>query len=450
MSRWAKAALVAGVLLARAAPAEPAPQAPGAAEQLIAMSGGVYRDAGLARYLRSVGVRLVAAAGQPAARWSFTVLDTPETNAFALPGRRIFVTRGMLALVGDEAELATVLGHEIGHSLAGDGTTPESDRARRAAEVAADRTGLRLLTGAGYDPGAQADFLTTLLASRALEARLRGGDADPGGAPDHPALADRLNAARREAGAAAGAGVRNRAAYLAAIDGMTWGDGPAQGFVRGRSFVHPELGFAFDAPPGYAVANLPDAVVASGPDGAMLLMDSVADPGGSPADYLARGWVPEIARGIRAGRLQALRRGKLNGLAMGQGAARDGLGRQRAGRGADGGAARGPPLPAHRAAPARRRRRAGGAGGGGAELPAAFQRRGGPPPAAPAPHPPPRPRRGRGGAGRGDAGRTAGAGAVRRDERPRRRRDAAGRGPGEGRGGIEANADHAREIIPIG
>jgi predicted Zn-dependent protease len=100
---------------------------------------------------------------------------------------------------------------------------------------------------------------------------------------------------------------------------MTWGDGPAQGFVRGRSFVHPELGFAFDAPAGYAVANLPHAVVASGPDGAMLLMDSVADPGGSPADYLARGWVPDIARGIRAGSLQTLRRGKLNGLAMGQG-----------------------------------------------------------------------------------------------------------------------------------
>ena len=283
------------------------------------MSGGVYRDAALARYLRAVGVRLVAAAGQPAAPWSFTVLDTPETNAFALPGRRIFVTRGMLALVGDEAELATVLGHEIGHSLAADGTTPGSARARRAAEVAADRTGLELLTSAGYDPGAQADFLTTLLASRALEARLRGSGHDPRGAPDHPALADRLEAARREAGAAAGAGVRNRAAYLAAIDGMTWGDGPAQGFVRGRSFVHPDLGFAFDIPPGYRVANLPDAVVASGPEGAMLLMDSVADPGGSPENYLARGWVPEIADGIRAGRLESLRRGKLNGLAMAQG-----------------------------------------------------------------------------------------------------------------------------------
>ena len=319
MSSWVRAALLAGALLAAPAPAAPAPHDPGPAEQLVAMSGGVYHDAELARYVRTVGTRLAAATGQPPGRWSFTVLDTPEPNAFALPGRRIFVTRGMLALVGDEAELAAVLGHEIGHSLAGDGLTPESARARRAAEVAADRAGLMLLTRAGYDPAAQADFLATLLASRALEARLRGGAQDSGGAPDHPALADRLNAARREAAAGAGGGTRNRAAYLAAIDGITWGDGPAQGFVRGRRFLHPDLGFAFDAPAGYAVANMPDAVVASGPGGAMLLMDSVADPGGSPADYLARGWVPEIASEIRAGPLEALRRGKLNGLPVAQG-----------------------------------------------------------------------------------------------------------------------------------
>jgi predicted Zn-dependent protease len=319
MSRWVEAALMAAVLLTGAAPAAAEPREGGTAEQLVAMSGGVYRDPALARYLRTVGARLVTAAGQPAARWTFTVLDTPETNAFALPGRRIFVTRGMLALVGDEAELATVLSHEIAHSLAGDGATAESPRARRAAEVAADRTGLALLMRAGYDPGAQADFLTTLLASRELDARLGGRVEDPRGAAGHPALADRLRAAHREAGTAAGRGMRNRAAYLAAIDGMTWGDGPAQGFVRGRSFVHPDLGFAFDTPAGYRVANLPDAVVASGPKGAMLLMDSVPDPGGSPADYLARGWVPEIARAIRAGRLEALRAGTLNGLAMAEG-----------------------------------------------------------------------------------------------------------------------------------
>src|SRR5690606_7299462 len=132
-----------------------------------------------------------------------------------------------------EAELAVVLGHEIGHALAGDGRVPKGDRARRAAEVAADRTGLALLVRAGYDPGAQADFLATLLAARAVETGPGEGDPGRSGAPDHPALGERLVAARREAGAAAGTGVRNRAAFLAAIDGMTWGDGPAQGFVRG-------------------------------------------------------------------------------------------------------------------------------------------------------------------------------------------------------------------------
>ena len=86
MSRWARAALVAGVLLALRLRRHRRRARPGAAEQLIAMSGGVYHDAELARYLRSVGMRLAAAAGQPAARWSFTVLDTPETNAFALAG----------------------------------------------------------------------------------------------------------------------------------------------------------------------------------------------------------------------------------------------------------------------------------------------------------------------------------------------------------------------------
>ena len=346
MSSWVRAVLLAGALLAGVASAAPAPRVPDPAGQLLAMSGGVYRDAALARYLRAVGVRLVAAAGQPAAPWSFTVLDTPETNAFALPGRRIFVTRGMLALVGDEAELATVLGHEIGHSLAADGTTPGSARARRAAEVAADRTGLELLTSAGYDPGAQADFLTTLLASRALEARLRGSGHDPRGAPDHPALADRLEAARREAGAAAGAGVRNRAAYLAAIDGMTWGDGPAQGFVRGRSFVHPDLGFAFDIPPGYS-------------GGEPARRGGGKRTGGCDAAHGQRRRPRRLARELPGAGLGARDRrrdprgaagvaapGQAQRPRHGAGPAGDDLGRQRAGRGADRGPARGPSLPA--------------------------------------------------------------------------------------------------------
>ena len=83
--------------------------------------------------------------------------------------------------------------------------------------------------------------------------------------------------------------------------------------------MHPDLRFAFEAPAGYALANRPDAVIVSGPAGAMLLLDSLPDPGGSPERYLVDGWVPEIARGVRAGPLEATRAMLLNGMAAAQG-----------------------------------------------------------------------------------------------------------------------------------
>jgi predicted Zn-dependent protease len=291
------------------------------AAELVAREGGIYRDARVAAYVRKVGLRVLAAAEAADSGWRFDVLDTPVPNAFALPGGRVFVTRGMLALVGDEAELAAVLGHEIGHSLAGHGLASRggaSERERRSAEFAADRLGMRLLAAAGYDPRAQADYLATLAASRALDARL-GGGAVRGAAGDHPAIAARQAAARREAARLPSRGVRNRDAYLDAIDGLTWGDGPSQGYARGRTFLHPGLGFAFEAPPDYLLANHPNAVVASGPRGAVFLLDSRPDPGGSPAGYLARGWVPEIARQVRTGPVEDLRRTVQHGLAAAEG-----------------------------------------------------------------------------------------------------------------------------------
>ena len=264
---------------------------------------------------------MAASAGLQPFAWSFQVLDTPEANAFALPGGQIFVTRGMLALVGDEAELAAVLGHEIGHAVAGHGLAGRgraSDRERRAAEFEADRLGMGFLVAAGYDSSAQADFLATLAASQTLEARLRGA-IPVQGAGDHPAIGDRLHAARSEAAALGRHGIRNRDAYLAAIDGITWGDGPAQGYVRGRTFVHPRLGFAFDAPPGYVVENQPDAVVASGPRGAVFLLDSLPDPGVSPEAYLVRSWLPEIGQGVDTGRVDGLRRIRQHGLVAARG-----------------------------------------------------------------------------------------------------------------------------------
>ncbi len=318
----ARFVLVVLAALAAAAAARPAEREGAADAAVVAALGGAYRDPALTAYVRSVGLRLVAAAGRSRAAWHFAVLDTPEANAFTLPNGRIYVTRGMLALANDEAELAAILGHEIGHAVAGDGTVRRGSRARRASEFAADSLGMRLMVAAGYDPAGEPDLLEALLASDALSLRRRGRSPAPAhaGHGDHPAIADRLAVARADAGAVgAGTGRRNRTAYLRAIDGLVWGDGPAQGFVRGRSFLHPDLRFAFDAPAGYALINRPDAVVAAGPGGAMLLLDSLPDPGGTPEGYLVGGWVPEIARGVRTGPLEAVRRTSLHGMSAAEG-----------------------------------------------------------------------------------------------------------------------------------
>jgi predicted Zn-dependent protease len=324
MSHRASLALVLAAALAAAAPALALPEgwtAEETAAALIDENGGIYADRALAGYVQSVGERLAAAAGLPGKGWRFTVLDTPDANAFALPDRQIFVTRGMLTLANDEAELAAILGHEIGHALAGDAVHELTDEARRASEFAADRTGMRLMVAVGYDPTAESDFLATLLASRVIEAGPSARREATRAADNHPALPDRLRRARDEAAEMATAhpgGKRERGRYLAAIDGLIWGDGAAQGFLVGRSFVHPDLRFAFETPAGYALANRPDAVIASGPAGAMLLLDSLPDPGGTPEGYLVHGWVPEIARGVQAGPVEAARAMRLNGMAAAQ------------------------------------------------------------------------------------------------------------------------------------
>lgn len=282
---------------------------------LVHASGGVYRDRALSAYVNRVGLALVEAAGQSPGGWRFLVLDTPDSNAFSLPKGRIYVTRGMLALANDEAELATVLAHEIGHAVSGDAERALSERDRRVAELRADRLGMSYLEAAGYDARAQVDFLRTLLRNHRLAGER---SATAAGGPDHPALVDRLAIASREA-AGAPPGRREHAAYLAAIDGLAWGNGPAQGIVRGKTFFHPDLGFAIDAPPGYVLSNRADAVMAAGPRGAVFLLDSVPNPGSNPEDYLAHHWVPEIGKGIIAEPISGLRTTRLNGLLAAQG-----------------------------------------------------------------------------------------------------------------------------------
>jgi predicted Zn-dependent protease len=324
---------------------------------ILRQFGGPYAGRA-ADYVRDLGRRIAANTEQPQGPWTFTLLDSPVVNAFALPGGYVYVTRGLVALAGDEAELAGVIGHEIGHVTAahsvqrneratmaqigvlaavigaaalgvegsaldalgqGAGAVAQGAVASysRAQEIEADRLGVAYLARSGYDPGAQADFLRAMQAQDQLSARLAGGAYDPNRVDffaTHPATAERVAAAQAAAGPNGGNGPRNRDAFLNAIDGMTYGDSAEQGFVRGGRFIHPALRFAFDAPPGYEIVNSAAQVTMRGPSGASVTFDGARDPGGSMVDYVSRAWAGGLARQTRTGQLQDLRSFRVNGL----------------------------------------------------------------------------------------------------------------------------------------
>jgi predicted Zn-dependent protease len=267
--------------------------------QIIAQFGGEVADAKLKAYVEGVARRLIAAGDQPNDPIVVTTLDSPVVNAFALPGH-VYITRGLLSLANSEAELAGVLGHELGHVYARH-TAERVSRSNmtgigavivgvltgsqqgmqlanqlgqlyllkysRGQEYESDLIGVRLLAKAGYDPTAAADFLNTLGRWSDLEARVAGQQAAP---PEflstHPNSADRVRRAAAEAQVVAAAGAvskeRSRQTYMQMIDGMLYGDDPVkQGFIRGNEFVHPELRIAFSVPQEFKLANTSTAVV---------------------------------------------------------------------------------------------------------------------------------------------------------------------------------------------
>ncbi|RMD61060.1 MAG: hypothetical protein D6826_10945 [Alphaproteobacteria bacterium] len=317
---------------------------------MVPQFGGVYDDPALAAYVSSVGTLLARTSETPDLKFTFTVLNSPIVNAFALPGGYVYVTRGLLALAGDEAELAGVLAHEIGHVTArhaaeryGQTVTAQilqlgigvltGNRAltratgivsqialrsfSREQEHEADLLGIRYLARAGYDPGAMAGFLEKLLADSRLEAELSG---EPGRADEfnimqtHPRTIDRVRAAMAAAGVSAVAQpMRARDIYLAKIDGLLYGDDPDEGFIRGRRFLHPKLRFAFEVPAGFRLVNTSRAVLAKGPDGAVIVFDRARKPfAGAMTAYLTRVW----AQGVALSDVEAI---TINGLAAATG-----------------------------------------------------------------------------------------------------------------------------------
>jgi len=311
----------------------PAPATSREHQRILAAYGGAYSDPRLEALVSQTVDRLVAASERPEAKYRVTILNSPAINAFALPSGQIYVTRGLLALANDTSELASVLSHEMAHVIA-DHAAIRAEQARhvamvsdvvndvlgdptagalalakskiamasfsRAQELEADGIGVGIAARAGYDPYGAERFLASMGRNAALKAGT--GAERQGAAADltstHPATPERVSNALVNARqySAPGIGERDRKIYLARINGLIYGEDPVDGFVRGRRFLHPRLGFTFTAPEDYTLENTAQAVLGlKGSDDQAMRLDAIAIPANqSLVDYLKSGWLDRI------------------------------------------------------------------------------------------------------------------------------------------------------------
>jgi predicted Zn-dependent protease len=272
--------------------------------ELLAQFGGAY-DGPQADYVRRVGQKIAVQSGLSNAQGDFTVtlLNSSVNNAFAIPGGYVYVTRQLMGLMNNEAELASVMGHEVGHvaarhsnsrnrtstigsvgslilgvltgsnavaQIAGQAAQLYTLRFSRQQEYQADDLGIAYLAKGGYDPMASSTMLAKLAAQSALDARMANqtGRSIPTWASTHPDPASRVaRAAQNAAKTGVTKGALNEAAFLAALDGVMYDDDPKQGTIDGQIFKHRDLRLAFTVPAGFTMANSPSAVAISGNGG---------------------------------------------------------------------------------------------------------------------------------------------------------------------------------------
>lgn len=278
-------------------------------DQSIQQTMGLYPDDGLQAYVQELGASLAATSERPELPWTFRVIDDPVVNAFALPGGFIYVTRGILSHFNSEAELSSVLGHEIGHvtgrhgveqaskaQLATIGLMVGSIASERFAQYAglaqtglgllflkfsrdherqADDLGLRYLTRGRYDPTEMPKVFQTL--ERVSTAQ--GGDRLPDWLSTHPnpgSRAERIAAQVADLSPELQAGTVNRDPYLQRLDGLMYGENPREGYSIDNRFYHPDLEFQLDFPEGWSISNQRQAVGAISPEENAIVVLSLA------------------------------------------------------------------------------------------------------------------------------------------------------------------------------
>lgn len=313
---------------------------------LLSQLGGAYGGPEAA-YLQGLGESLAADAGF-AGDCTFTLVNSDIVNAFAVSGCYIYVTRGLMALVNSEAELASVLGHELGHiaadhleqqerrsflrqlgvyavalitesetltRIAGGAAELFTLRFSRQHEYEADEFAIDLLIRAGYDPLAAAEMLASLARYESFQ---EGSGSDLHAIPEwgrtHPLTEnriDRVEEIARAANVAPAALAEGETAFLEEVDGLLYGEDPEQGFVIGRQFAHPEMRIAFEVPPGFRLTNTSAAVLIEGPGGLQGEFSGGAMPPGG-LDQYARDFVEQVFGAVPD--LAAAERGRVNGV----------------------------------------------------------------------------------------------------------------------------------------
>jgi len=289
-----------------------------AADPDIVASMGLYPDESLQAYVQELGAELAATSERPDLPWTFRVLDDPLINAFALPGGFIYVTRGILAHFESEAELAGVLGHEIGHVTARHSVSQMSRaqlaqigmgvgmilapelrqfeglastslqliflRFGRDDERQADQLGVRYMGRLGYDP-------VQLSGVMAMLGQVSGGSG--GGMPEwlstHPNpenREERILGAAETAEVALDPPLVGREDYLLRLDGMTFGENPREGYFQANKFYHPEMAFQIEFPEGWQTANSKQAVQAASSEQDAVMALTLGE-GASPSEALS-------------------------------------------------------------------------------------------------------------------------------------------------------------------